>query len=48
MEDEEMNKSDTSVIIGMLISIREVARENNEMKTVEHIDKVIEEMRKPN
>jgi hypothetical protein len=38
-----MNKAD---LIAMLVSIREVARVSGELKTVEHIDKIIEEVRK--
>lgn len=43
MEHEEMSKAD---LIAMLVSIREVARESKEMKTVDHIDKILEEIRK--
>lgn len=43
MEYDEMSKAD---LIAMLVSIREVAKTNNEMKTVEHIDKILEEVRK--
>ena len=43
MEDNEMSKAS---LISMLVSIREVARANGEMKTVEHIDKILEEVRK--
>lgn len=43
MENEEMSKAD---LIAMLVSIREVARANGELKTVEHIEKIIEEIRK--
>lgn len=43
MEDSELSKAD---LIAMLVSIREVARTNGEMKTVEHIDKILEEIRK--
>ena len=38
-----MSKAD---LIAILVSIREVARANNEMKTVEHIDAILEEVRK--
>lgn len=41
--ESEMSKAD---LIAMLVSIREVARTNKEMKTVEHIDKILEEIRK--
>ena len=37
MENEEMSKAD---LIAMLVSIREVARTNGEIHTVEHIDKM--------
>lgn len=43
MENEQMSKAD---LIAMLVSIREVARSNGENKTVEHIDKILEEVRK--
>lgn len=43
MENEEMSKAD---LIAMLVSIREVARANRELKTVEHIDKILDEVRK--
>lgn len=43
MENEEMSKAD---LIAMLVSIREVTRNNGELKTVEHIDKILEEIRK--
>jgi len=43
MEDEEMSKAD---LVAMLASIREVARTNGELKTVEHIDKILSEIRK--
>lgn len=43
MEDNELSKAD---LIAMLVSIREVARASGEMKTVEHIDKILEEIRK--
>lgn len=32
-------------LIAMLVSIREVARANGEMKTVEHIDKILKEIK---
>ena len=38
-----MSKAD---LIAMLVSIREVARANGELKTVEHIDKILDEIRK--
>ena len=41
--ENEMSKAD---LIAMLVSIREVARANGEMKTVEHIEKILEEVRK--
>lgn len=43
MEHEEMSKAD---LIAMLVSIREMARANNETKTVEHIDIILSEIRK--
>ena len=43
MENEEMSKAD---LIAMLVSIREVARANGELKTVEHINKILEEVRR--
>lgn len=43
MENEEMSKAD---LIAMLVSNREVARANGELKTVEHIDKILDEIRK--
>lgn len=43
MEDNELSKAD---LIAMLVSIREVAKENGEKKTVEHINKILEEIRK--
>ena len=43
MEHEEMSKAD---LIAMLVSIREMARANNELKTVEHIDIILNEIRK--
>lgn len=44
MENEEMSKAD---LIAMLVSIREVARTNGgETHTVEHIEKILEEVRK--
>lgn len=43
MEHEEMSKAD---LIAMLVSIREMARANNELKTVEHIDIILSEIRK--
>ena len=43
MENEEMSKAD---LIAMLVSIREVARANGALKTVEHIDRILDEIRK--
>ena len=43
MENKEMGKADLRV---RLVSIREVARTNGEIHTVEHIDKILEEIRK--
>jgi uncharacterized protein (UPF0128 family) len=43
MEKNEMSKV---ALIAMLTSIREVARANGELKTVEHINKIIDEGRK--
>lgn len=43
MEINQMSKAD---LIAILTSIREVAKANNEMKTVEHINKMLEEVRK--
>ena len=43
MENEEMSKAD---LIAMLVSIREVARTYGETHTVEHIEKILEEVRK--
>ena len=43
MENEEMSKAD---LIAMLVSIREVAKTNGETHTVEHIEKILEEVRK--
>lgn len=43
MENENVSKAD---LIAMLVSIREVARTNDEERTVEHIDKILEEIRK--
>jgi len=42
MEDQ-MSKAN---LIAILASIREVAKANNETATVEHIDKILEEIRK--
>ena len=42
MENEEMSKAD---LIAMLVSIREVARTNGEIHTVEHIDKILEKIK---
>ena len=41
--ENEMSKAD---LIAMLVSIREVARTNGETHTVEHIEKILEEVRK--
>lgn len=43
MEENEVIKAD---LIAILVSIREVARANGETKTVEHIDKILAEIRK--
>lgn len=44
MEGEnEMSKTD---LIAILVSIREVAKANGENKTVEHINTILEEMKK--
>lgn len=43
MEIEEMSKAD---LIAILASIREVAKANGENKTVEHVNKLLEEIRK--
>lgn len=43
MENDEMSKEN---LIAMLVSIREVAKAAGENKTVEHIDKILEEIRK--
>lgn len=43
MENKEMNKPD---LIAMLVSIREVAKMNGELKTVKHIETILEEIRK--
>lgn len=43
MGDKKMSKAD---LIALLVSIREVARANNETKTVSHIDTILEEVRK--
>ena len=42
-EIEEMTKADLRAI---LVSIREVAKANNEQATVNHITKMLEEIRK--
>lgn len=42
-EIEEMTKAD---LIAILVSIREVAKANNEQATVNHITKMLEEIRK--
>lgn len=42
-EIEEMTKAD---LIAILVSIREVAKTNNEQATVNHITKMLEEIRK--
>ena len=41
--ENEMSKAD---LIAMLVSIREVARTNGETHTVEHIEKILEDVRK--
>jgi len=41
--EEDMMKAD---LIAILVSIREVAKANKEMQTVEHINKMLEEIRK--
>ncbi len=41
--DKKMSKAD---LIALLVSVREVARANGEMKTVEHIDIILSEIRK--
>ena len=41
--ENEMSKAD---LIAMVVSIREVARTNGETHTVEHIEKILEEVRK--
>lgn len=43
MENEEMSKVD---LIAILVLIRENAKANNELKTVEQIDKILDEIRK--
>lgn len=43
MENDEMNKAD---LIAILTSIKLVADTNNEVKTSEHIKKILEEVRK--
>lgn len=43
MESEDMSKTN---LIAMLASIREVARHNDEERTVEHINRILEEVRK--
>ena len=42
MEKEEMQKAD---LIALLVSIREVAKANNETKTVEHITMILNEVK---
>lgn len=42
MENKKLSKAD---LIALLVSVREVARANNEMKTVEHIDTILKEIR---
>ena len=42
MEDNEMSKAN---LIAILVSIREVAKANGETKTVEHIDKILNEIK---
>ena len=41
--ENEMSKAD---LIAMLVSIKEVARTNGETHTVEHIEKILEDVRK--
>ena len=41
--ENEMSKAD---LIAMLVSIREVARTNGETHTVDHIELILEEVRK--
>ena len=43
MENEEMNKAD---LVAILVSIREVAKANGELHTEEHVNKMLEEIRK--
>ncbi len=43
MEQEEMNKAD---LIAILVSILEVAKEHGETHTVQHIEKILQEIRK--
>lgn len=43
MENEEMSKSD---LVAVLVSIMEVAKANGETKTAEHINKILEAIRK--
>lgn len=43
MENEEMTRDS---LIAILVSIREVAKVNKEEKTAEHIEKILEEVRK--
>lgn len=43
METEDMNKAD---LIAILVSIKQVADDNGEVKTSEHIKKILEEIRK--
>ena len=42
MEQDNMTKAN---LIAMLVSIREVAKANGEEKTVEHINKILEEIK---
>ncbi len=43
MKNEEMSEVD---LIAILVLIRENAKANNELKTVEQIDKILDEIRK--
>lgn len=43
METEDMSKAE---IIAILVSIKQVADDNNEVKTSKHIKKILEEIRK--
>lgn len=43
MKEKKMSKAD---LIALLVSVREVAKANNEKKTAEHIDIILSEIRK--